>query len=126
MAAKAAKIGPSLVGTVGRAYKAGVKIAFGTDAGVYPHGGNAAEFELMIRAGMPAMYVLQAATIRGAELLHRQEELGSLTAGKWADVIAVPGNPLEDISLMNRVGFVMKSGSIYKRGGLPTELASPP
>jgi imidazolonepropionase-like amidohydrolase len=117
VAAKAAAIGPLILGTAGRAYKAGVKIAFGTDAAVYPHGQNAHEFELMVQAGMPPMFVLQAATTHAAQLLKHDKDLGSLSAGKLADVIAVPGNPLDDISLMKRVSFVMKDGVVYKRGG---------
>jgi len=118
VAAKAAAIGPLILGTASRAYKAGVKIAFGTDAAVYPHGQNAHEFELMVQAGMPPMFVLQGATTRAAQLLTHERALGSLSAGKLADVIAVPGNPLDDISLMKRVSFVMKDGVVYKRGGI--------
>jgi len=118
VAAKAIAIGSQISATAGRAYRAGVKIAFGTDAGVYPHGQNAHEFELMVQAGLPAMYSLQAATIRAAELLRHDKDIGSLAAGKLADVVAVPGNPLDDISAMRRVGFVMKEGVVYKREGL--------
>ena len=117
MAAKAAAIGPLIQGAAGRAYKAGVKIAFGTDAGVYPHGQNAHEFELMVQAGMPPMFALQAATTHAAELLRHDKDLGSVTAGKLADLVAVPGNPLDVISVMTRVTFVMKDGVVYKRGG---------
>jgi imidazolonepropionase-like amidohydrolase len=119
VAAKAAAIGPLILATASRAYKAGVKIAFGTDAAVYPHGQNAHEFELMVQAGMPALFALQAATTHAAELLRQDKNLGSLAAGKFADVIAVPGNPLDDISLMKRVTFVMKEGVVYKRDGQP-------
>ena len=117
VAAKAAAIGPLIVGTAGRAYKAGVKIAFGTDAGVYPHGENAHEFELMVQAGMPPMFTLQAATTHAAELLGHDKDLGSVTAGKFADLIAVPGNPVDDIGLMKKVSFVMKEGIVYKSEG---------
>jgi imidazolonepropionase-like amidohydrolase len=117
VAAKAAAIGPQILGTAGRAYRAGVKIAFGTDAAVFPHGQNAHEFELMVQAGMPPLFTIQAATIRAAELLRHDQELGSITAGKIADLVAVPGNPLDDIGLMRRVSFVMKDGAIYKRDG---------
>jgi imidazolonepropionase-like amidohydrolase len=126
VAAKAAAIGPLILGTAGRAYKAGVKIAFGTDAAVYPHGQNAHEFELMVQAGMPPMFALQAATTHAAELLKRDKDLGSLAAGKFADVIAVPGNPLDDISLMKRVSFVMKEGVVYKRDGNALYYDAPP
>lgn len=120
--AKAAAIGPLILGTAGRAYKAGVKIAFGTDAGVYPHGENAHEFELMVQAGMPPMFTIQAATMHAAQLLKHDKDLGSLTAGKLADLVAVPGNPVEDISLMKKVSFVMKEGVVYKRDGKPVEV----
>ena len=121
VAAKAQAVGSQILAMAGRAYKAGVKIAFGTDAGVFPHGENAHEFELMVQAGMPPMFVLQAATTHAAELLKHDKDLGSVTAGKLADLIAVPGNPLDDISLMKRVNFVMKSGVIYKRDGKAVE-----
>jgi imidazolonepropionase-like amidohydrolase len=119
IAAKALAIGPLILGTAGRAYKAGVKIAFGTDASVYPHGQNAHELELMVQAGMPPMFALQAATTHAAELLKHEKDLGSLSVGKFADVVAVPGNPLDDISLMKRVSFVMKDGVVYKLDGNP-------
>jgi imidazolonepropionase-like amidohydrolase len=117
VAAKAAAIGPLILGTAGRAYKAGVKIAFGTDAGVYPHGENAHEFELMVQAGMPSMFALQAATTHAAELLKHDKDIGSVTAGKFADLVAVPGNPVDDISQMKKVSFVMKEGVVYKSDG---------
>ena len=117
VAAKAAAIGPLILGTAGRAYKAGVKIAFGTDAGVYPHGDNAHEFELMVQAGMPPMFTLQAATTHAAELLEHDKDIGSITAGKFADLVAVPGNPVDDISQMRKVSFVMKEGVVYKSEG---------
>jgi imidazolonepropionase-like amidohydrolase len=117
VAAKAAAIGPLILGTAGRAYKAGVKIAFGTDAGVYPHGDNAHEFELMVQAGMPPMFALQAATTHAAELLKHDKDIGSVTAGKFADLVAVPGNPVDDISQMKKVSFVMKEGVVYKSDG---------
>ena len=117
IALKAAAIGAVIQSTAGRAYKAGVKIAFGTDAGVYPHGQNAGEFELMVQAGIPAMGSIQAATINAAQLLKHDKDLGSLTAGKLADVVAVPGNPLDDITLMRKVSFVMKQGSVFKQDG---------
>ena len=114
VAAKAAAIGPLILATAGRAYKAHVKIAFGTDAGVYPHGDNAHEFELMVQAGIPALYAIQAATMNAAQLLKHDQELGSITPGKMADVVAVPGNPLDDIGVMRKVSFVMKQGIVYK------------
>ncbi|MDQ2972851.1 MAG: amidohydrolase family protein [Pseudomonadota bacterium] len=119
VARKAEEVGPKILATAGRAYKAGVKIAFGTDAGVYPHGDNAHEFELMVKAGMPPMYTIQAATMHAAQLLKHGKDFGSITPGKYADIVAVPGNPLDDISLMKHVGFVMKAGVVYKRDGKP-------
>jgi imidazolonepropionase-like amidohydrolase len=121
VAAKAAAIGPLIIGTAGRAYKAGVKIAFGTDAGVYPHGENAHEFELMVQAGMPPLFAIQAATVHASELLKHDKDLGSVTAGKFADVVAVAGNPLDNISLLKQVNFVMKEGVVYKRDGKALE-----
>jgi imidazolonepropionase-like amidohydrolase len=123
IAAKAAAIGPLIQATAGRAYKAHVKIAFGTDAAVYPHGQNAHEFELMVGAGMPPMFTIQAATISAAQLLRHDKDLGTVTAGKIADVVAVPGNPIDDISVMKRVSFVMKDGVVYKLNSTPVELS---
>jgi imidazolonepropionase-like amidohydrolase len=121
VAAKAEAIGPLIQATAGRAYKAHVKIAFGTDAAVYPHGQNAHEFELMVGAGMPPMFTIQAATINAAQLLRHDKDLGTVAAGKIADVVAVPGNPIDDISLMKRVSFVMKDGAVYKLNSVPVE-----
>jgi imidazolonepropionase-like amidohydrolase len=119
VAAKAMKVGPIIQATAGKAYRAGVKIAFGTDAAVYPHGQNAKEFKYMVDAGMPAMFVLQAATTHAAELLHQSGKLGQLAPGFVGDVVAVPGNPLQDITLMQKVNFVMKDGVVYKQDGTP-------
>lgn len=112
---KAASIGPLIQQTFSEAYKAGVKIAFGTDAGVGAHGDNWLEFVYMTEAGMPAMAAIQSATIEGARLLGMEQELGSIKAGKLADIIAVPGNPLNDIKTLGQVSFVMKDGQIYKQ-----------
>ena len=120
VAQKAEQIGSQISANAGRAYRAGVKIAFGTDTAISAHGDNAHEFELMVQAGMPAMFTIQAATIRAAELLRHEKDLGTITAGKLADIVAVPGNPIDDISVMRRVNFVMKDGSVYKRDGNPT------
>ena len=117
IAAKARQVGPVIQQTASRAYKAGVKIAFGTDAAVYPHGQNAKEFAYMVEAGMPAAYALQAATTHAAELLKKSKDLGSIEAGKYADIVAVSGNPLDDITVMQKVGFVMKAGQVYKLDG---------
>ncbi len=121
VAAKAKQVGPLIQATAGRAYKAGVKIAFGTDAAVYPHGQNAKEFVYMVEAGMPPAYALQAATTHAAELLRKSADLGSVEAGKLADIVAVPGNPLEDIALMQQVGFVMKDGVVVRQDGRAVE-----
>ncbi|MGH8232428.1 MAG: amidohydrolase family protein [Steroidobacteraceae bacterium] len=117
VAAKAIAVGALILGTAGRAYKAGVKIAFGTDAAVYPHGQNAHEFELMVQAGMPPLFALQAATTHAAQLLKHDKDIGSISAGKFADLVAVPSDPLQDISVMRHVSFVMKEGVVYKRDG---------
>ncbi len=111
---KAAEIGPKIQGTFARAYKKGVKIAFGTDCGVCPHGSNWREFVFMVEAGMPPMQAIQAATVAASELIGRANDLGSLTVGKIADIVAVTGNPLDDIGRMEHVEFVMKDGVIYK------------
>ena len=111
---KAAAIGPQIQGTFAAAYEAGVAIAFGTDAGVSPHGANAREFEYMVEAGMPPLEALQSATINAATLLRAEDEIGSLQVGRYADIVAVAGNPLEDIAEMNRVTFVMKGGQVHR------------
>lgn len=117
VAAKALEVGPQIMKTVSRAYKGGVKFAYGTDAGVYPHGQNWEDFIYLVKAGLPPAYTLQMATMNAAELLGHSDELGSVTAGKYADVVAVPGDPLQDISVMSKVNFVMKAGVVYKRDG---------
>ena len=115
VAAKAMLAGPAMTATFQRAYHAGVKIALGTDQGVAPHGENAKEFIYMVDAGMPAMKAIQAGTMEGAKLLGVEKDLGSVTEGKFADLVAVPGDPLADISLMTKVSFVMKNGIVYKQ-----------
>ena len=112
---KAAAIGPAIKQTFARAYKAGVKIAFGTDSGVSPHGENAHEFELMVEGGMPPMEAIQAATRTASQLLRVEDRLGTLEAGKLADVIAVKGNPLDDIKVLKDVVFVMKEGEVFRK-----------
>jgi len=115
VAAKAAQIGPQIQKTFAKAYKAGLKIAFGTDAGVYPHGKNYIEFQLMTEAGMPPMEAIKSATINAADLLGIKDKRGSIEAGKMADIIAVTGDPLQDITTLARMDFVMKEGKIYKQ-----------
>lgn len=114
---KALEVGPAIQEMFARAYDTGVPIAFGTDAGVFRHGRNATEFEYMVEAGMPPMEAIYAATYSAAELLDRLDELGTLEEGKYADVIAVPSNPLDDVSVLHDVTFVMKAGTIYKQDG---------
>jgi len=111
---KALEIGPKIKATLAKAYKAGVKIAFGTDAGVYKHGMNWLEFGLMTEAGMPPMETIKAATIYAAELLGEKDKLGSIEAGKLADIVAVDGDPLKDAKVFGKVVFVMKDGVVYK------------
>ena len=112
---KALTTGLQIQATFAKAYKAGVKIAFGTDAGVFPHGKNWIEFGYMIEAGMPAMEAIKAATISAAELLGEKERLGSIEVGKLADIIAVDGDPLIDARIFGKVVFVMKDGVVYKQ-----------
>ncbi|MGH7537644.1 MAG: amidohydrolase family protein [Gemmatimonadales bacterium] len=94
----------------------GVQIALGSDAGV-PHGRNGHEFTLMARAGMPPMRAIQAGALSGATLLGREADLGSLVPGRLADIVAVRGDPLQDITALEQVSFVMKGGTVFKRDG---------
>jgi len=111
---KAAAIGPQITETFGKAYAAGVKIAFGTDTGVSPHGENAREFGYMVEGGMAPAEAIRAATITAAEVLDQSGRLGRIKAGYAADVIAVNGNPLDDVTVLEQVAFVMKNGEIVK------------
>jgi imidazolonepropionase-like amidohydrolase len=99
-----------------RAAGAGVKIAFGTDAGVYPHGWNARQFAHMVRWGLTPMQAIQAATVNAADLLGWSDRIGTIAPGFYADLIAVDGDPLQDVAALEHVGFVMKGGRVYKRG----------
>ncbi len=110
---KAASVGPQIGDTFNKAYNKGVKIAFGTDVGVQPHGTNWKEFVYMNKYGMPAMETIISATIETAKLLSESDTLGSITPGKIADIIAVSGKPLEDMNDMENVVFVMKEGIVY-------------
>jgi imidazolonepropionase-like amidohydrolase len=111
---KAIAIGPKIMETFSRAVKAGVRLAFGTDTGVSEHGRNAEEFILMVKAGLGPMEAIQLATWNAAQLLKAEDRLGSLEKGKLADVVAVAGNPLQDISLLTKVSFVMKDGQVIR------------
>ncbi len=110
---KAIAIGPQIQDTFGKAYEMGVKIAFGTDTGVSAHGDNWKEFGFMVEAGMPILKAVQSATKNAAELLDQWDVLGSLEAGKHADITAVPGKLTDDIALFGQVHFVMRSGVVY-------------
>ena len=110
---KARSVGPQIQDTFARAHRAGVKIAFGTDSGVSAHGDNAQEFALMVEAGMSPAEAIRSATVSTAELLGMSDRLGRIEAGYIADLVAVPGNPLEDITALQRVHFVMKDGVVY-------------
>ncbi len=111
---KAIETGKQIQATFGKAYKAGVKVAFGTDAGVFVHGKNAKEFEYMVEAGMPPMAAIKSATMVAAEVLGTKEQMGSLEAGKFADIVASNENPLQNIKTLQNITFVMKEGTIYK------------
>ncbi len=111
---KAASIGPLIQDTFSKAYKAGVWIVFGTDTGVSAHGDNWKEFGYMVEAGMPAMETIQSATRSASQLLGMKEKLGTIESGKFADIVAVSGNPIEDIALMAKMRFVMKGGKVYR------------
>ncbi|MCR8559638.1 amidohydrolase family protein [Mucilaginibacter sp. BJC16-A38] len=113
IAGKAIAFGDQIQKTFAKAYKAGIKIAFGTDAGAFDHGKNYLEFGYMVEAGMPPMEAIKSATSNAAILLGKENELGSISKGKLADIIAVDGDPLSDISTMKNVVFVMKGGAIY-------------
>jgi imidazolonepropionase-like amidohydrolase len=115
IARKAMEVGPQIQSTFSKAYKAGVKIAFGTDAGVYAHGKNYMEFQYMVEAGMPPMEAIKAATTSAADLLGISEKTGSIVKGKFADIIAIDGDPIADIKTMKNVVFVMKEGKIYTK-----------
>jgi imidazolonepropionase-like amidohydrolase len=112
---KALEIGPQIQETFSKAYKRGVKIAFGTDAGVYPHGDNAREFGFMVEAGMPPMEAIKSATIVPAGILGMSDKFGSIETGKFADIVATDENPLKNIKTMEKVSFVMKEGVVVKQ-----------
>jgi imidazolonepropionase-like amidohydrolase len=113
--ANAEDVGLRIDRAVSTAYAKGVWIVFGTDAGVFPHGLNAREFAYMVGAGIPPLTAIQTATIEAAKLLGVDAELGSVTPGKLADIVAVRGDPLEDVTVLQDIGFVMKDGVVYKQ-----------
>jgi imidazolonepropionase-like amidohydrolase len=115
IAGKALAVGPIIQGTFAKAYKAGVKIAFGTDAGVYAHGKNWMEFVYMTEAGMPPLEAIKCATVNAAELIGISDNAGTLEPGKWADIVAVEGDPVQDMHAMGKMRFVMKEGKVYLR-----------
>jgi imidazolonepropionase-like amidohydrolase len=114
VAKKALEIGPKIQNTFSKAYKAGVKIAFGTDAGVFKHGKNWKEFVYMTEGGMPFLETIKAATWNAADLMGTQAILGSIEKNKLADIIAVEGDPTKNVNQMGNVNFVMKDGVVYK------------
>lgn len=114
VARKARQAGPVMMATFGKAYTAGVKIAFGTDSGVSAHGDNGREFALMVKAGMPAAETITCATVHAAACIDRADRVGTLEPGKFADVIAVKNDPTADITELERVQFVMKGGTVVK------------
>ena len=111
---RARQVGPQIQDALRRAHAGGVRIAFGTDSGVSPHGENAREFVYMVEAGMTEMEAITAATVNAAQLLGLEREIGTLEVGKSADLIATARTPLVDITELQRVLFVMKEGEIYK------------
>lgn len=116
-AAKALDVGERMKASFGNAVKNGVKVAFGTDSGVSTHGTNAYEFKLMVDAGMPAADAIKAATVNAADLLDRGNRIGTLEAGRDADIIAVAKSPIEDVTELGRVQFVMRQGTVHKLNG---------
>lgn len=118
-AAKALEVGEKMKANFGNAVKANVKVAFGTDSGVSAHGDNAVEFKLMVDAGMPASDAIEAATVNAADLLDRSARIGTLEPGKDADIIAVAKSPLDDVTELGRVQFVMRHGQVHKVNGAP-------
>lgn len=111
---KALAIGPKIQSTFGKAYKKGVAIAFGTDAGVFDHGDNGKEFGYMVEAGMPAIETIQSATITNAKVLEMENEIGQIAVGFIADIVATDDDPTKNINTLAKVSFVMKEGKVYK------------
>ena len=112
--AKGREVMPAARKNIAHAFASGVKVAFGTDAAVYPHGLNAHEFAVMVKLGLTPLQSIQAATINAADLLGWSDKMGAVEPGKWADIIAVDGDPLQDVTTLERVKFVMKGGEVVK------------
>jgi imidazolonepropionase-like amidohydrolase len=112
--AKGREVMPAARKNVARAFAAGVKVGFGTDAAVYPHGLNAHEFAVMVKLGLTPLQAIQAATVNDADLLGWSDKVGTIEPGKWADIVAVDGDPLADVTTLERVKFVMKGGEVVK------------
>jgi imidazolonepropionase-like amidohydrolase len=117
--AKALAVFPVVPKAIAKAYRAGVRIALGTDAGVFPHGLNAEEFQYLVEIGMTPMEAIQAGTTRAADLLGHSADVGSIQPGRYADLVAVKQDPLADIKILQNVSFVMKAGKVYKSDGRP-------
>ena len=111
---KARAVMPAARKNIAHAFASGVKVAFGTDAAVYPHGLNAHEFAVMVKLGLTPLEAIQAATTNAADLLGWSDKVGTIEAGKWADMVAVDGDPMSDVTTLQNVKFVMKGGEIYK------------
>jgi len=114
MLVKAKDVMPAARKNIAHAFASGVKVAFGTDAAVYPHGLNAHEFAVMVKLGLTPLQAIQAATMNAADLLGWAGKVGSLEPGAWADIIAVEGDPLKDVTTLERVTFVMKGGEVVR------------
>jgi imidazolonepropionase-like amidohydrolase len=112
---KAKAVMPAARRNIGHAFSSGVKVAFGTDAAVYPHGLNAREFAVMVKLGLTPLRAIQAATVNAADLLGWSDRVGTLDPGRYADLIAVEGDPTADVTTLERVKFVMKGGEVVKK-----------
>ena len=112
--AKARAVMPAARKNIAHAFASGVKVALGTDAAVYPHGLNAHEFAVMVKLGLTPLQAIQAGTINAADLLGWAGKVGSLEPGAWADIVAVDGDPLKDVTTLERVKFVMKGGEVVR------------
>ncbi len=124
-AKKAKETVPIMARNLHDAYRAGVKIAFGTDQSYAPHGDNAKEFAQMVKAGMTPMDAIIAATSNAADLIGDAEDIGSIQPGRFADIIAVSRDPLQDVTVLEQIDFVMKGGVVYKADGAATAAVNP-